>query len=225
MVKNIIISATDTDVGKTALSQWLCTHLTREYKTQYIKPIQCGPGQGSNGADNEGDADNISDSCPDVQITTLHKLKTPASPHYALALENKSIDVHNLCVELQAATQKADYNIIEGAGGILVPINDHELFIDLFEKLKWPVIVIVRPGLGTINHSLLTLRQLQNQNIPIIGFMSAPGNSELFENNMKTIEKFSQVDYLGKVPLINSPLFEDTDYFNQIWEQIEKKLC
>ncbi|MDB9744151.1 dethiobiotin synthase [Fibrobacterales bacterium] len=222
-MKKIIITATDTGVGKTASCEWLCNHLSLKGKVQYIKPIQCGPGETIEGIPNSGDAENIRTRNPNITASTLFHLKTPASPHLAFEKEGHRIDSDQVLKKITETISKSKVNIIEGAGGILVPLNRDELFIDLFRKLEIPVIVIIRPGLGTINHSLLTLQTLATQNVPILGFMSAPGDSILFDDNVRCIEEFSKIPFLGKVPHTQSKLFEDSKYFKKVWKQIEQR--
>lgn len=222
-MKKIIISATDTGVGKTAACEWLCNHLSKQNDLKYIKPIQCGPGETIHGTQNSGDAENISQVSPNIEASTLFHLKTPASPHLAFEKEEMDISLEKILQKLTLAICSHKFNLIEGAGGILVPINREYLLIDLFQKIQIPLIIIIRPGLGTINHSLLTLKTLNNYNIPVLGFMSAPGDSPIFEDNIRTIEEFSKVPYLGQIPHLESPLFHNEDYFKSIWNKIEQQ--
>lgn len=222
-MKKIIISATDTGVGKTAACEWLCKHLSQINDIQYIKPIQCGPGETIDGTTNSGDAENISIVSSRVDATTLFHLQTPSSPHLAFENESIKITLNEVFQKITSSLSSSKVNIIEGAGGVMVPLNREHLLIDLFKKLEFPLIIIVRSGLGTINHSLLTLNTLKNYGIPVLGFMSAPGDPTLFEDNMKTISEFSKTPYLGQVPHLKTTLFKDASYFRSIWKEIEKQ--
>ena len=91
-------------------------------------------------------------------------------PHLAAEMENKSLTLQDLVKAYHQLTNYAEVLLVEGAGGILVPINRQETMLDLIYALKIPAIIAAKPGLGTINHTLLTINSLHQQNIPIIGF-------------------------------------------------------
>jgi dethiobiotin synthetase len=135
----IFVTGTGTNVGKTTVSKHLC----RLLGAFYWKPIQTGE---------EKDSKMMFPETP-IHPESYH-FKTPLSPHIAAGLENKKIDFEKITAP--------DFSslVIEGAGGVLVPLNEHYLMIDLIKKFDLPVILVSKSELGTINHTLLSLQAL-----------------------------------------------------------------
>lgn len=154
MQNSFFISAIGTDVGKTVVSAIFLTHL----KASFWKPIQCGT---------PTDSDQIRKWLPEVKIfPERYLLKTPASPHFAAEREQVNIQLADFTLP------KSDgYLIIEGAGGLLVPINQTETQADLISHLNIPVVLVVRHYLGSINHSLLTISEIHRREIPLAGIV------------------------------------------------------
>jgi dethiobiotin synthetase len=150
------VTAIDTDSGKTLVSAILCEAL----KADYWKPIQAGLPR---------DAETVSALISNT-ITKIHEetflLNTPASPHAAAKKDGVTID-------LNAFKSPVTENplIIEGAGGCLVPLNDHDLVIDLIRLLKAEVVLVADLYLGSINHTLLTIEALQGRQTKIKGII------------------------------------------------------
>lgn len=178
------ITGTDTNIGKTLVSAWLCLHS----KYAYFKPIQTGSIEGTD-----------SSAVQELSDTKIYKesyiFKHPSSPHMASKLENTLIDP-----KLIALPQEENI-IVEGAGGIYVPINDRYLIIDLIKRLDIPVIIVCSPRLGTINHTLLTIQALRSRSIDICGvIISGEKNLE----NYKAIEYYGKVEILAELPYIRN---------------------
>lgn len=157
-MKRYFITGIDTGVGKTIVSAIIAEAL----KADYWKPIQAG---------------NLECTDSDVvkrlisnDISKFHpekyKFKTPASPHYAAELENIVIDPDNFKIP-----ETSNHLIIEGAGGLMVPLNMNFLMIDLIKKLEAEVILVSQNYLGSINHTLLSVEALKNRSIPIKGIV------------------------------------------------------
>lgn len=184
----IFITGTDTDIGKTFISSWLCLHTG--YK--YFKPIQTG---------NIDETDT--ETLKSLGVNTYNEkfsYKERLSPHLAARLEGEYIDFDSISLPSE------ENLIIEGAGGALVPINDKYLVIDLIQKFNVPVIVVARSGLGTINHTLLTLESLRSRDINILGvILNGPLNAE----NAKAIEFYGKVKVLAQIPKLESSTKED----------------
>ncbi|WP_250295913.1 dethiobiotin synthase [Wolbachia endosymbiont of Oedothorax gibbosus] len=176
----IFVTGTDTDVGKTIISSWLCLHTGYSY----FKPIQTGSILGT-------DSHQVSN----LTNTNVYKesfvYKEPLSPHLVSSLKNESIDINEINLP------KAHNLIIEGAGGVLVPINKTTLMIDLIKKLAIPTILVARFTLGTINHTLLSLEALRARNIPILGVIL---NGLPSQDNLEAIEFYGRVRVLASVP-------------------------
>jgi dethiobiotin synthetase len=164
MTNNFFVTAIDTDSGKTLVSAILCEALNADY----WKPVQAGMPR---------DADSIRKLVTNSK-TKIHPetflLNTPASPHAAAKIDGIKIHVDDF--NFPKTTNNL---IVEGAGGCLVPLNDHEFVIDLIAKLKFPVILVSDLYLGSINHSLLTLEALQHRQLKIEGLIfNGPSNPE-----------------------------------------------
>lgn len=177
------VTGTDTNVGKTVVSAWLVHQLGADY----WKPIQSGTLEG-------GDRDVIQDLTGlsgDRIHREVYAFKEPLSPHAAAALENIQIDLDKITM-----LQTDRPLIVEGAGGVLVPLNSSQTMMDLMEKLAIPVIVVARSGLGTINHTCLTLEALRHRQIPIAGVIL---NGPLNEGNRQAIENYGRVPILAQL--------------------------
>ena len=175
----VFITGTDTDVGKTLISSWLCLHTGYGY----FKPIQTGSLLGSDG-------EQV------AQLSGVHTYpecfvyKDPVSPHLAAAREGEEIALRDLTLPTQ------DRLIIEGAGGVLVPINKHALMVDLMKQWDVPVVLVARSSLGTINHTLLSLEALRQRHVPILGVIL---NGPLDCDNARAIEHYGNVRILASM--------------------------
>lgn len=183
---NYFITGTDTGIGKTVFS----TILALKLGYHYWKPIQSGLEEIT---DSEWVAERIGKPFVKPEI---YRLSQPLSPHAAAKLENQEIKIDPI---LSAAPQ--DHTIIEGCGGLLVPMNSSTLIIDLIQQLKCSLILVARSGLGTINHTLLSLEALQQRSIPILGVvLIGPPNS----SNREAIEHFGKTPVIAEVPFLEN---------------------
>lgn len=187
MTHAIVVTATDTDVGKTVFS----AGLTRAIDGCYWKPVQAGLADGT-------DSDTVrqlSGLPPERILPEAYKLNTPASPHYAAAIDNVVIDPALL------VPPPCDRRlVIEGAGGLLVPLAGGLLFADIFAQWRFETVVVARTALGTINHSLLTIEALRARDIPILGIAFV---GEANEESERTIAGIGRVKRLGRLPRID----------------------
>ncbi|MEO8402790.1 MAG: dethiobiotin synthase [Gammaproteobacteria bacterium] len=183
-MKQFFITGTDTGVGKTLISAIVMQVL----KAHYWKPIQSGL------------ADEISDRAqvqawtnfPSQHFFDSHyNLQASLSPNIAADLENKKIHLH----ECQIPTTQS--LVVEGAGGVCVPVNEHASMLDLMKQLDLPVIIVSRGALGTINHTLLTIEALLARAIKIHGVVF---NGEINPASQKTIETWGKIRTLFHVP-------------------------
>ena len=181
--KGFFITGTDTGVGKTLVSLGFCLH----FKASYWKPIQTG---------RPSDACFIRQFLPKKQIhPSSYALKKPLSPNQAGEKENITIDLNKIFVP------ESPFLIVEGIGGVYVPLNDKNNLMDLMKLLNLPVIVVARSGLGTLNHSLLTLSALKNKGLEIAGVvLSGSKNKE----NKRDIEKWGGFPILLEIPPLSS---------------------
>jgi len=206
-MRGIFITGTGTDVGKTYTSAFLLDLLTRvDKKSLYYKPVQCGPAFFEGKEYPGGDAQIIREAMKHFDTATTFELRTPSSPHYAFAQEGKAFAARPVQDFLVRTRRDYEFVVMEGAGGIRVPLNDHQEMSDLAKMSCFPVLVVTRPGLGTLNHTLLTLEHLKNRLIPIAGFVfsSVDGeidlNDPLIEDNIRTLQKRTSTSFLGVIP-------------------------
>jgi dethiobiotin synthetase len=183
-MSSIVVTGTDTDVGKTVF----CAGLTRFLDGVYWKPVQAGL---------EGETDSevvqrLAELAENRIIPEAWRLQTPASPHYAAERDGVLIDpaAHSLPVSARPV-------IIEGAGGLMVPLTRRTLQIDMFARWGAPVVVCVRTGLGTINHTLLSIEALRRRGIPLLG-VAFIGN--VHAENERVISTMGAVRVLGRLP-------------------------
>jgi malonyl-CoA O-methyltransferase len=177
-------------------------HRLRPYVAQlrYWKPFQTG-------CDQDDDTAIVRElgGCSYAETVDAGvRLNAPLAPLFAARLEGKSVTIKDALDSLkeyeQAATEETLW-IVEGAGGLLVPINDKEMMTDLMTELGLPVVVAVRSSLGTINHTLLTVEALRRRNLQIAGVVMVGNPSS---DNQEAIERFGEVHVLGSMPF-----FED----------------
>lgn len=177
----IFVSAIGTEVGKTVAS----AVLTKALNATYWKPIQSG-------AATDSDSKELARLVPGCEILPeKHLLQAPLSPHIAAKMEG--VEIHLSDFKLPERKQL----VIEGAGGLLVPMNDQDLMVDLIKKLDLPCVLVANSYLGSINHTLLSIALLKERKIPLLGIVF---NGENFADNAEIIEKFSEARVLGHIP-------------------------
>ena len=185
-MKTLIVTGTDTDVGKTVVSAML----TLALDGYYWKPIQAGT---ADGTDREHVA-AMTGLPPSRFFPERYILREPLSPHRAAELDGVAI----AAAELSFPSGPDDnWLIVEGAGGVLVPLNRSTLQIELFARRRAPVIVVARTTLGTINHTLLTLEALKARAVPVLGMIFT---GDAIPDTERTIMEFGRVKRLGRVP-------------------------
>jgi dethiobiotin synthetase len=177
----LVVSGTDTGIGKTVLAGAiaLATGAT------YWKPIQAG-------LDEPTDSERVAA----LGVRTLpeaYRLGTPCSPHWAAEIDGVTLE------DAALGLPPGERLIVEGAGGVLVPIRDDLLFADLFARWDLPVVLAARTALGTINHSLLSIEALRSRGVPILGVAFI---GEAVENTEATIARVGKVKRLGRLPIL-----------------------
>lgn len=184
----IFITGIGTDVGKTVVSAILCEWL----KANYWKPIQSGDPEGG---DSKTLKNLVSHSSFEI-FKEAYTFDAPLSPHAAAKLEGKEIQVDSII-----PPESKNPIIIEGAGGLLVPLNyRNETICDLIIHLNAQVIVVVKEYLGNINHTLLTISHLEKKNIKIAGLVFV---GEELPHTWDIIKKTSGLPLLFRVPIFN----------------------
>lgn len=185
MTPSFIVTGTDTGLGKTVVSAMYTLGLGMNY----YKPIQSG-------IEDETDREAIkrmTGLSDDRVMQDGIRLTEPLSPHRSAELDGVDIDI-------AAVAPKGDNLLIEGAGGLMVPVNRQTLYIDVFADWGLPCVLAARTGLGTINHTLLSLEAMRKRGIEIIGVAFVGDDNP---DNMKTISEMGDVKALGRVPMMD----------------------
>ena len=186
MRHHFFITGTDTGVGKTVLSALLCAALD----AVYWKPIQTGTLEGSD----RMTVMRLAGIGSDRTLDEAYKFVPPVAPDLAARWAGVEIDLARITLPNHLTN---DWLIVEGAGGVLVPINQKQFILDMAVKLKLPVILAARSALGTINHTLLTLAALHAAELPVHGVVLIGDQNR---ENRETIERFGHVRVIGEVP-------------------------
>jgi dethiobiotin synthetase len=174
-----VVSGTDTDVGKTVF----CAGLAGLLGARYWKPVQAGI---------PGDSETVAELAGVEIVPEAYCLKLPASPHQASAEEGITIDPESFVPPDGPV-------VIEGAGGLMVPLTRTTLFLDVFARWQLPLILCARTKLGTINHTLLSIEAVRSRNIPLHGIaFIGDANAE----SETIITEIGKVKRLGRLPII-----------------------
>ena len=181
----IFVAGTDTDVGKTIFSAALAGAL----QGAYWKPIQAGTLDAS---DSET-VRRLSGLTPPNIIAEAYRLRNPLSPHRAAELDEMRIEPDRLKLP------DIDPLVVEGAGGLFVPLTRETLLIDLVARWRLPVVLVARTALGTINHSLLSIEALRSRNITLLG-VAFVGEPKLDSEDV--ICAFGRTKRLGRLPIL-----------------------
>lgn len=185
--QGVFVTGTDTGIGKTLVS----AVLARAWNADYWKPFQTGV------AEEPGDTETIA-RLAELSSERLHApacvLQAPLSPWAAAPLEGATVSA--AAIALPATRRPL---VVEGAGGLYVPIDDEHMMIDLIARLGLPVVLAARSTLGTINHTLLSLEALRRRNIPVLGVVM---NGPLSPGNKAAIEQFGHVKVLAEIPAL-----------------------
>ena len=193
-MNKVFVTGTDTEIGKTLVCSGLCVS-TGGF---YWKPIQTGV------ASEMSDAERVSQYIAKERILpTAFSFQAPLSPNQAARQEGKK---EVFIKELNSTFNKSLHNlVIEGVGGLLVPINKKESVLDLIDHLKAPVLVVARSTLGTLNHTFLTLKALRAKKIPVLGvILTGPPHPE----NKKDIEQMGKTKVLLELPVLSHPILK-----------------
>lgn len=191
MLRGIFVTGTDTGVGKTIVSAALLHRFRQCPGLRYWKPVQTG----IEADDDTAEVLRLSGLPADRGLHDGVRLPRPLSPHLSAALAGTSIAVADL-LGIASRQPESSRWIVEGAGGVLVPLNDRELMTDLMTMLGLPVVIAARSGLGTINHTLLTIEALRARALAIAGVvLIGPPNID----NQLAIEAHGHVTVIGEL--------------------------
>jgi dethiobiotin synthetase len=191
--ERFFVTGTDTGVGKTFVSAILMLGL----KAKYWKPIQTGT---KDGTDTEW-LRLVTGLPQDQFYPERYCMAEPLSPHAAAQIEGIEIELS----QLSLPGPKTAPLIVEGAGGVLVPVNDRDFMLDVMKTLALPVVLVARSGLGTINHTLLTLERLRSSGLEIVGVVM---NGKANPSNRKALEQYGKIEVIAEIqpiPMVSRP--------------------
>jgi dethiobiotin synthetase len=199
----LFVTGTDTGVGKTIATGVLAVCLRAHgLNAGVMKPIETGIGAGV-----LPDADwlmSVAPSAVPLEMIAPYRLRAPAAPLIAAEAEDLLIDVQRIVSAYEALAARHDCMLIEGVGGVMVPLAPDLLVIDLIHQLRLPVLIVARSGLGSINHTLLTVECLKRRDIPIVGILfnnptAPPGNADGHET-IRMVLQWTGLRLIGELP-------------------------
>lgn len=217
-MKVIFVTGTDTGIGKTVISSAISAFfsLRKQMNVGVMKPFECGL--------SKTDKDLLpwdaiclreaSGSNDDLNIISPYTLEAPVAPEVAAMLEHVNIDINMVDKIYHSLAKSHDLLVIEGAGGVLVPIKENFFFADLIQKWNAPTLIVSRLGLGTINHTLLTNHLLKERGIKVIGVIlnNTDGLGDLpAQTNPDILRKYLDVPVLGIFPHVKDLLKGSVD--------------
>lgn len=204
--KGIFIAGTDTGVGKTIVAAGL-VRLFRRLGTQAIglKPVETGcETRGDVLWPEDGDfLTRASEHAITLEECAPQRMSLPASPYRAALVEGKRLSLSAMVNHIRDLAERADLTVVEGAGGLMVPIEQDRLMIDLARELGFPVILVARSALGTVNHTLLSIEALRNRAIEIAGVALSSSSEEIGPEEAYTPEDLARL--IGDIPLVSLP--------------------
>lgn len=220
MSKGIFVVGTDTGVGKTIVTAGIAGALYRQgIDVGVMKPVSSGFRE---------DARFLMravDSKDPIDLVNPVHLRLPLAPYVAAKLLHRRIDIQRILRAFQLLSRKHRFLIVEGSGGLLVPIQKNFLIVDLAKKFKLPVLVVARATLGTINHTLLTVEALRARKIPIKGILLNGLESKhrdlALRTNPDVLREFAHLPVLGALPCLQRVDVHRLQY-GTLFEEIEQ---
>ncbi|MDR1659169.1 MAG: adenosylmethionine--8-amino-7-oxononanoate transaminase [Desulfovibrio sp.] len=227
------IVGTDTDAGKTVVTAALLRALfAHGVKARGIKAVQTGCTRNKKGILRAPDIAVYADAAPDTPCEALNMLEQPCSPHLAAVQAGRQLDVRTLSLQLYENTLSADLTLVEGSGGVFVPLNQQETLLDLLEAISARVILVIANRLGAINHALLTIEALRSRGLTILGviFIQPVQPPELLleqqihADNIETIARMRNVRVLASLPYDKRLAEADKEVRGKAWDSLAAHL-
>ena len=210
--RGLFITGTDTGVGKTAVTAALLALLRgRGVDAVPMKPIQTGclkRGGEVVAPDLDGclRAIKLTPTVEEAEWMCPYRFIPECSPHLAARIDRRPIQLRRITAAFRQLAARHDFVIAEGAGGVLVPLDERRTMLDLMRALGLPVLVVARPGLGTLNHTLLTLAALRAADLKIAGVVVVATQrgrcGRIERDNLASIARLGRVPVLGRLPFI-----------------------
>jgi dethiobiotin synthetase len=206
-LKGIFITGTDTDVGKTWVAAGLTAVLRRwGLKAVYFKPVQSGcPEEGGRLIPTDALlAREVAGLEEPLELLTPITLRLPLAPAVAACQEGRTVELAQVAAALEDLSRRHDIFVVEGAGGLCVPVVNLRFWVlHLAAWLKLPLMVVAKPGLGSINHTVLTVSAAHQAGVPVAGIVlnRYPARPSLAEStNPEVIAALTELPILGRVP-------------------------
>jgi dethiobiotin synthetase len=206
MRAGLFVTGTDTGVGKTIVSGGICAFLRHAgLRVGVLKPTETGCLQ-EDGTMHAQDAEflkTMAGTDDPVELIVPYQFREPLAPAVAAEREGAVVDVHHLLKVYTDIAQRHDFILVEGAGGLMVPLSDDYMVLDLVKDLQLPLLVVSRATLGTINHTLLTVRCAQASGIKVVGIVmnhTSPEQDVSAPTNPEIIRRLSRIPLWGVLP-------------------------
>ena len=198
-VRGLFICGTDTDIGKTYISRIVADFFSKLGTVTYYKPVQTGCELSSSGEVTAPDVSFVKHDL-DIEAYASYCFPDACSPHLAARLAHQPIKQHEIIRDFSALKASNRFLVTEGAGGVMVPLNSKWKMIDLVKECTLPVLLVTHPGLGMINHTMLTVEALRAYKIPIAGV--AINNSKNLARDYICIDNEKTIrNALGNIPV------------------------
>jgi dethiobiotin synthetase len=232
MSQGVFITGTGTGVGKTVVTAGIIRWLRgKGIDAVPVKPVQTG-GLSVNGAlvspDLEFCLSTAGIQAPESKIALMAPyIYAPAcSPHLAGRIKGEYPKIAHIQTCVETLSSSCNMVVVEGAGGVMVPLDEQATMLDLMKSLNFPVVLVAHAGLGTINHSLLSIQALRTAGLKISGVVfneMTPGSTKddfIKEDNIETVAKLGRVDVLGNIAYLEGLCPHNGD----LWDQFEKNM-
>jgi dethiobiotin synthetase len=208
-MRGLFVTGTDTGVGKTVVTAALALALRdRGLDVRVVKPVQSG----AHALDPEGDAAilrRLAELTATEDVIAPYSFTAPLAPLVAARLEGRSLELAEVAQQTRAAAEGGDFALVEGAGGLLVPVGREWTIADLASELGLPLLVVARAGLGTVNHTALTVRVARELGLDVAGVVlnaTSPDLDESVATNRELVEGLTGVNVVGSTPWVADPL-------------------
>ncbi len=204
--RSFFVTGTDTGVGKTIVTAALTSALRAAgHDVVPMKPVQTGDADDLavclRAAGLEVDDAARKQMCP-------YRFALAASPHFAAAREGVAISIDRICSAYEELRSRHEGVIVEGAGGILTPLTDTSSMLDLMTALHLPIVLVARPGLGTLNHTQLTVRELRRAGLDVraiyLNETLSDAWGDIEEDNLQTLRRSAQVPVVERFPFVGT---------------------
>ncbi len=209
--KTFFITGIDTNIGKTFVSLLLLLAFRQKgLNAGYMKPVETGVTINEDGSKNYLDGRYLKDEgalSANLEIITPYTFESPLSPYAASKFEDKTVCIKEILLKFYELNRVYDYMIVEGAGGMLVPLKKKHFMIDIASYMDAGVILVTKAGLGMINHTLLNIEYAKSRGIKISGIIinnALNENDESVLSNKKILLEHADIPILGDIPYIQN---------------------